>query len=335
MTFTTLLIIPTGIGAAIGGYAGDGIPVARLLAQVSDRLITHPNVLNGAMLYWPLANTLYVEGYALDQVCRGTWKLRPVLTQKVGVILDRGLSESQFIHHHNVIQAAQATLGLTIGPVIQTEVPLQIALMTSERGNSWGSIANPDVLFRAGVRLKAQGATAIALVARLPDLGMTDYDQGKGVDPIAGVEALLSHLLVRQLQIPCAHAPALDEVAPMITHPRTSAESLGFTFLPSVLVGLSTAPSYIPQDQALSTDLDASQINAVVVPAQALGGSGVLALMQRPQPPVLIAVAENTTQTQVSAEALSISHYLVNNYWEAAGIISALKAGIDPQRVRR
>jgi len=64
---TTLLIIPTGVGAAIGGYAGDGLPVARLLAQVSDTLITHPNVLNGAMLYWPMPKVWYVEGYALDQ----------------------------------------------------------------------------------------------------------------------------------------------------------------------------------------------------------------------------------------------------------------------------
>jgi len=54
--YTAVLIIPTGIGAAIGGYAGDGIPVAKAIAQVCDRLITHPNFLNGAQLYWPLAN---------------------------------------------------------------------------------------------------------------------------------------------------------------------------------------------------------------------------------------------------------------------------------------
>ena len=45
--YTSMLIIPTGIGAKIGGYAGDGIPIARLMAQVCDRLNTHPNVLNG------------------------------------------------------------------------------------------------------------------------------------------------------------------------------------------------------------------------------------------------------------------------------------------------
>jgi len=69
--YTVVLIVPTGIGA-IGGYAGDALPVAerRLLA---DRLITHPNVLNGAQLYWPLPNAFYVEGYGLDQFAAQGW----------------------------------------------------------------------------------------------------------------------------------------------------------------------------------------------------------------------------------------------------------------------
>ena len=58
---TTVLIIPTGIGAAMGGYSGDALPIARALTAVSDRIITHPNVLNGAQLYWPMEQAYYVE----------------------------------------------------------------------------------------------------------------------------------------------------------------------------------------------------------------------------------------------------------------------------------
>jgi hypothetical protein len=47
-SLNVLLIVPTGVGAAIGGYAGDALPIARSLAAVADNLITHPNVLNGA-----------------------------------------------------------------------------------------------------------------------------------------------------------------------------------------------------------------------------------------------------------------------------------------------
>ena len=42
--YTSVMIVPTGIGAAIGGYAGDALPVARALSSVVDCLITHPNV---------------------------------------------------------------------------------------------------------------------------------------------------------------------------------------------------------------------------------------------------------------------------------------------------
>ena len=42
--YTSVMIVPTGVGAAIGGYAGDALPVARALSTVVDCLITHPNV---------------------------------------------------------------------------------------------------------------------------------------------------------------------------------------------------------------------------------------------------------------------------------------------------
>jgi hypothetical protein len=71
--YTAVMIVPTGIGASIGGYAGDALPSAKLISTVVDTLITHPNVLNGAMMYWPMENVLYVEGYALDEFASGMW----------------------------------------------------------------------------------------------------------------------------------------------------------------------------------------------------------------------------------------------------------------------
>ena len=82
--YTAMVIVPTGIGAAIGGYAGDALPVARAFTAVADRVITHPNVMNGAQLYWPAPELLYVEGYALDQFAAGRTGLRPVTSQRVG-----------------------------------------------------------------------------------------------------------------------------------------------------------------------------------------------------------------------------------------------------------
>jgi Protein of unknown function (DUF3326) len=56
--YTAMLVIPTGVGAKIGGF---GLPVARVMSSMVDTLITHPNVVNGAMLYWPMPNMLYTE----------------------------------------------------------------------------------------------------------------------------------------------------------------------------------------------------------------------------------------------------------------------------------
>jgi hypothetical protein len=40
-------------------------------------------VLNAAMLYWPMPNALYVEGYALDRFAEGSWALQPVQQNRV------------------------------------------------------------------------------------------------------------------------------------------------------------------------------------------------------------------------------------------------------------
>ena len=41
-----IFIVPTGIGASIGGHAGDATPAARLIASTCNKLILHPNVVN-------------------------------------------------------------------------------------------------------------------------------------------------------------------------------------------------------------------------------------------------------------------------------------------------
>ena len=46
--FNVVMLVPTGIGAEVGGHAGDATPAATLLASVCDTLITHPNVLNAS-----------------------------------------------------------------------------------------------------------------------------------------------------------------------------------------------------------------------------------------------------------------------------------------------
>lgn len=333
--FTVVLIVPTGIGASIGGYAGDALPVARAIAEVCDTLITHPNVLNGAQLYWPLPNALYVEGYALDKFASMCWGLKPVHQNRIGLILDAAIEADLQVRHLQAVDAARATLGLSISDYVVTDSPLGVELRTANSGASWGTIANLDSLLRAAqVLINKAGVEAIAVVARFPDdegsLQLQQYRQGQGVDPLAGAEAVISHLIVKTFKIPCAHAPALMPLPlnPQIS-PRSAAEEIGYTFLPCVLAGLSKAPQLVTDGRFTESHITSDRVDAVVVPATACGGSAILSLSQRSTVQI-IAVAENQTQMQVSPEKLGIKALQVNSYLEAIGVLAAYRAGVNP-----
>lgn len=334
--FTVVLIVPTGIGASIGGYAGDALPVARAIAQVADCLITHPNVLNGAQMYWPMDNVLYVEGYGLDQFAAGHWGLNPVRQNRIGLVLDKGIEDDLKLRHLQAADAARATLGLSMTDYIVTDTDLGVELRTAPSGATWGTIQHPDSLLRAVETLIHKGgAEAIAVVARFPDdedaETLENYRHGQGVDPLAGAEAVISHLIVKTFQIPCAHAPALSPLDPdPQLSPRSAAEELGYTFLPCVLAGLSRAPQF-KSIQTLSPCRSApiilpEQVDAVIIPKSACGGSAVLSFVETDAQ--IVTVADNQTTMQVSPSQLAIPTTPVQSYPEALGLLVAQKAGI-------
>ena len=343
----TLLVIPTGIGCSIGGFAGDGLPVARLLAAASGCLITHPNVMNGAALYWSDPRLHYVEGWALNRFARGELALAPVRRQRVGLLLDAAMEPELQLRHLQVADACRATLGLSIGPVVITDQAVEVRLTRGESGASWGQLGHPDALLRGAERLCREGATAIAVVTRFPDDhgsgALQAYRQDGGVDPLAGAEAVISHLLGSRFGLPCAHAPAQGPLAsePGLD-PRAAAEELGHTFLACVLVGLSRAPDLIPLGSLAKAPpvasgpldlLHPSRIGVVVAPAGALGGEAVLSCAERGIP--LIAVEGNPCLLAVTAEALGLKALKVGSYAEAAGLVLALREGIAPEALGR
>ena len=333
----TLMVVPTGIGCEVGGYAGDAVPAARLLAAASGCLITHPNVMNGASLYWSDSRIHYVEGSSLDRFAAGELALEPVRSQRIGLLLDAGIEEDLRLRHLQVADGCRASLGLTLGPVETTAEPIGVSLSQGESGASWGQLERPDVLLAAGERLRDAGATAIAVVARFPDdpdsEALTAYRQGGGVDALAGAEAVISHWLSRQLNLPCAHAPALSplEIDPQLD-PRAAGEELGYTFLPCVLVGLSRAPALWPAAEAPAGSIRPDQIGAVVAPAGALGGAAVLACAERGVPVIAV---ENPCVLSVTAEALGIEVIPASSYSEAAGLLLAMREGINPEALQR
>ena len=235
-----MLIIPTGIGAAIGGYAGDALPVARTLSTVTDRLITHPNVLNGAQLYWPMPNAYYVEGYGLDQFAAGRWGLRPVHQNPIGLVIDQAVEDDLRWRHLQAADAAQSNAWAGYQGACGYRYAAGGKLKTTDSGASWGTLENPGSLLRATERLinEAQ-VSAIAVIARFPEdedaEPLAAYRQGQGVDPLAGAEAVISHLVVRTFKVPCAHAPALSPLPldPTISPRARQQKNLAIPFCPA------------------------------------------------------------------------------------------------------
>jgi hypothetical protein len=341
--FTVVHLIPTGVGAAIGGYAGDATPVAHVLASVCDRLITHPNALNAANLFSKPANALYVEGHALDAWLAGQWVLRPRRTQRIGLLIDKAVEqmpEGTLEAVLNAAHAVRAVYGVDLLGYHVTREPLGCRLELGETGISTGRVERPDVLLEAADHLRDQGATAIALLADLGTLSPEQeaaYQEGRGVDPIGGLEAILSHLVVERLGLPAAHAPLFpfDPAPSPVVDPRAAAEYLGHNYLPCILQGLSQHPDLVELEAALPEDARADQVAAVVVPAGCLGGPGVLAAHARGIP--IISVLENRTVLGVDAAGLGWDGGVieVGNYLEAAGLLAAMRLGLDWRTCRR
>ena len=349
----TLLIIPTGIGCDVGGFAGDAIPTARLLGSASQCLITHPNVMNGGSLYWPDPHIHYVEGFSLNLFATGELFLKPVRQQKVGLLLDAGLESDLKQRHLQVADGCVTSLGLDIGPIVTTEKALRINLEKGLSGSSWGNIGEPDVLLRGAEKLKKAGATAIAVITRFPDdsddLETKLYRQGNGVDMIAGAEAVISHFLVKHLLVPCAHAPGLSPLSvDYDLDPRTSGEEIGYTFLQSVLVGLSRAPDLIRYSTLdakeksflpLSTLLTNRNLGAAVVPQGALGGEAVLSCIEQNIPMIIVSnqgvLNVNSRKMRLDCFSSDKNILYADNYLEAAGLITAIRHGINIKSLRR
>jgi hypothetical protein len=348
--FTVAMVIPTGVGASQGGYGGDATVWMNLLASVCDTLVTHPNVANAAAFQALPSNALYVEGYGLDAFFKGDWGLCPVLAQRLGVIVDAGLEAGMKTLHYNVINAVQATYGVPIMAIAETTEPLDLTLSLTEAGISVGEWLNPQaVLSVAKGLIETHGITALALVTRLEEPPESVYKSGVGVDPIGGLEAILSHTLVEALGIPVANAPCFDweEAQPRrdeLVHPFTASEYTTASFLPCVLRGLHHAPNFVPLHRhdayihAYAKLLTVHDLNAVVLPYDCMGGVPFLSALERGIP--VIAVKSNQTVLALTAEALlgreAVErlvarglYFEATSYDEAVGILQRLKLGLS------
>lgn len=332
--FLCVHLVPTGLGAAIGGFAGDATPATNALAAVADQVLTHPNVLNAASLFAPAANVSYVDGMLLDRFLMGDCALAPVRANRIGLIVDRG-AMAHWPLILNALNAARAVGGIQVVGYSVTESPLDLAVVLGDRDRSTGRFANPETLLAAGAKLVAAGAEALAVAALMPELpaaAVASYEAGNGPDPIGGLEALISRVLTDRFNLPCANAPVEAEPWEMPTglaDARVAAETISPSYLPCLLFGLSRSPRPVTVGTTGAWQREA--VGAVVVAHGAAGGPGALGALGAGIP--VVAVAENKTVQSFAPQCDGL--ITVANYWEAAGVLACLKAGLDPHSVRR
>lgn len=321
------LIIPTGIGAEIGGHAGDANPVAKLMGAVADQVILHPNVVNGSDINEMPENALYVEGSMLNRWLQGEFRLRKPLQNRILVVTNGPIKNDTI----NAVSAADVTVG-TDTRIMALDTPLQM-IAEFENGRATGRVIGWEALLNQVNKVRdSWDALAIHTPIECDRQVALDYFKNGGVNPWGGVEAKASKLIAAGLDKPVAHAPQ-ETVTPddpelwniiyqQVDH-RMAPEVISSTYLHCVLKGLNQAPRI-----SESVGLHVDELDAVVT-VWGSPGPGVMAAQQRGIP--VIVVRENQTINDTEL----VNQIEVENYWEAAGLLMCMNAGITPWSVRK
>jgi hypothetical protein len=334
-------IIPTGIGCDLGGYAGDAAPASNLLAATADYLVTNPNAVNASNFISMADNLLYTEGLAIDLFMKGAVDLHVPYANRVGLIIEKSEPE-QLDVVFNVVNTVRAVYGIDIVDCLITDQRIGSRCVENASGAYVGTVDRPDVLLDAAERLIRKGVNAIAVTTNIQDLPPDNYVRhfdGEYPNPLGGVEAVISHLLVNRFQIPAAHAPMINckdlDLTHSIVDARGAGEMASVSGLACVLIGLRRAPQISPQRCFRPADvLNVRNVLALVTPATALGGIPAIYAHKHGLP--IVAVRENGTIMGVPAAKMGFDNVVeVDNYCEAAGVLLALRKGIHLGGVRR
>ena len=307
-------IVPTGVGASIGGFAGDASRAARKISQKCE-LIVNPNVVNAACFSGITDNMLYVEGYSLDRFFKGKICLERSRNNKIGIIFDKAIKPNVLNVHINTMNAVEVVYGLNIIGYEITEEDVGVDFFVDKSGVSMGNVKNLLTLKNAAKQLIDKGAEAIAIVCRVPDEQGDDYANGVGVDPVGGVEAIISHYISKEFSIPCAHAPAFDDItiSTDIVDKRCSAEYITPTFLPCILIGLNQAPKLI------KTGISINDLDFLIVPYNSIGGVPVLEASKKSIK--VFAVREHQTVLDVTPMNFLNTCDIINTYDELTELL--------------
>ena len=343
-SFNVVMLVPTGIGASVGGHAGDATPAAALLSAVCDVLITHPNVLNASDIIQIPTNAMYVEGSLISQLMMGSLGLLRRRNNRLLVLVQRHEDEMFVNAAINSVNAACASYGV-IASIAEIDPRFRMVSEYTDSGMAAGRIEGIEYVYDLlDRRLGGFDAVAITSVIDLPlDLHENYYSLVDEIaNPWGGVEAMLTHAISLRYGVPSAHAPMLEcrSVAENdfgVVDPRTAAEVISLAFLQCVLRGLQTHPGVAcpALGPGLGANICAANVSCLVIPDGCIGLPTLAALLNRI--PVVV-VRGNTNLMRNNLDLLPwgpTQLHRAANYLETAGIVAALRAGLAPSSVLR
>jgi hypothetical protein len=237
-------------------------------------------------------------------------------------------------------------LGMDITEVMVLEKELFLQTGKAESGRVTGRIERIGKLLDI-LRDRRDSYDAIAMATRItPHIDTVqlhrEYFGEGGANPWGGVEAILTHLVSTVLDVPAAHAPTMSSGALRteswgVVEPRKAAEIISTTYLFCVLKGLNRAPQVLVSPSGVydPSVLTAEDISALVIPD---GCVGLPTLAAAEQGIPVVAVRNNTNLMRNDLRALPFKPgqlRYAQNYYEAAGILSAMKAGVSAASIAR
>lgn len=335
--FTAVLLIPTGIGAEIGGHCGDGNAVARLIASACDTLITHPNVVNASDINEMTDNTLYVEGSILTRLFMGQIGLKKPHSNRILMLMDK--HEDQLFNDEivNAVSSARISLGIDCD-VYEMDNLINSESLYSQSGRAVGKIENLENLFNIlDKHVNKYDAIGLSTFIKVPEHYHKNYFSNDDmINPWGGIEAMLTHSIAEKYKLPCAHSPMMAsreimEIEVGVVDPRKAPESASITYLHCILKGLHRSPRITSTDKGINID----NISCLIIPYGCIG-LPTLSALENGIP--VIAVKENRNRMENRLEEFPFRHnklFVVENYLEAVGVMNAIKAGISIDTIRR
>lgn len=322
------MIVPTGIGAEIGGHSGDATSAAHLLAAACDTLILHPNVVNASDFTEQPANSLYVEGAMLDSFLGGLIRLKPVRSNKILVVCNEAGRDTV-----NAVNALRSILGITAEILVLDTPLIMTGRIDSKKRIATGSISGIEYLVRQIENYKFD-ALAVHTPIVVDTKVAENYVNHGGINPWGGIEAQLSKALYWRIRKPNAHAPVEDREGYEygVTDPRLAPEMICAAHLGCVLRGLHKAPRPTTAKCEAGT-LGIEDVDVLVSPL--CWGEPHKSCREQGIPMIFVEENETCHTDKWRDKFIDSDGYVVSNYLEAAGLLVLLRTGRSIESVTR